>query len=389
MSQSVEKTVVVARNAQDLEPFRAFFDRVHRHAAADIDNLTGGTDGSRPHVLILKDGPEPVAMIVGRIGETVMDWNIGYLRLGGSKVRLFRTVTGGLLGDFENKRDCELLCDALISSLDRGEADMAQIVDVTAGSPLHQTLQSRPTFVRRDHFVDVEPHWLLALPKSYEAFYRSRSSNTKNVMRQYRNRIATKFGAGVLVRLFKDPGDIARAMDDIENIAAKTYQRGIRVGFEHTTAVTEKFQHAAARGWLRAYVLYLDDKPTAFWSGYVYRGTFISEYTGFDPEFSYYHPGMFILLKMIEDFCAAGDVNTIDFGTGEADYKRKFSTESRQESTIHIFAATTTGSKLALLRNGTILAKRSAKKLLGSAGVADRLKKLWRKRAASSSPPRE
>jgi len=393
MSSSQATVVKIARSLEELEQYRAFFDAHHRHAACNLDTLVdenGKEWVARPHVMILCRGSQPFAMVVGRLGEEVLHWHIGYKRLGGSKARLFRTVTGGLLGDLSREDDCNLVCDALMQTLGSGEADVAQIGGVGSDSPFYRGMAARPSVVCRDHFIDVVPHWLLSLPASYDQFYKTRSSNTKSNIRQYKNRIIKRYAKAAEVRRYRELGAIDAVMQEIESVAARTYQRGIGVGFANTAAVRGKWQYAAERGWFVAYVLYLEGKPSAYWTGTIYKGTFMSEYTGFDPELGYYHPGMFVLLRMIEDFCAEGNVQTIDFGAGDADYKRKFGSETVPEATLHVFAPTLAGVRLSMLRNGTMFVTRSAKRALGALGVTTRLKTFWRKRlAGKDAPPAE
>jgi hypothetical protein len=386
MKSSDAPVVKIARNLAELEPYRSFFDAHHRHAACNLDTLVderGKEWVARPHVMILCRDSEPAAMVVGRLGPELLQWHIGYKRIGASKARLFRTVTGGILGDLSRPEDCDLLCEAMLGFLRSGEADVAQIGGVRADSRLLTSMEQRPALLSRDHFVEVVPHWRLSLPDSYDEFYKTRSSNTKSNIRQYKNRITKRFGKSLRLERYQSGADLDGLMIEIEGVAAKTYQRGIGVGFSNTPAVRRKWQYAAEHGLFVAYVLYLEGKPSAFWTGTIYKGTFMSEYTGFDPELSYYHPGMFVLVRMIEDFCAEHSVQIIDFGTGDADYKRKFGSETIPEATLHVFAPTLTGARLSLVRNGTMLVSHSARRALGALGVTSRLKSFWRKRLAS------
>ena len=55
-----------------------------------------------------------------------------------------------------------------------------------------------------------------------------------------------------------------------------------------------------SEGWLRAYLLYLGDRPCAFWIGMLYNGPFVSEYMSYDPEFRQFSPGMVLIMRVIE-----------------------------------------------------------------------------------------
>ena len=61
------------------------------------------------------------------------------------------------------------------------------------------------------------------------------------------------------------------------------------------------WQLLAARGWLRGYVLYLDEQPIAFELGELYRGRFDSLAGAYDPDYGQHRVGAYLLLKAIED----------------------------------------------------------------------------------------
>jgi hypothetical protein len=243
-----------------------------------------------PRVFVLLRGDEPLAMVVGHVRQQRLDWNIGYMKLGSSKVRVFRAVTGGYLGTIAAAEDADLLCDALLESLAHAEVDVVQLSGLRTDSSAFDVALSRPSPWCRDRFVDVEPHWSLAVPTSFEDFYRTRSKNTKAMIREYKNRIEKRFGAGLELRRFSRVADVDSVLEGMERIARKTYQRGIGVGFRDTPETRDEFVASAERGWLRAYLLYIKGAPVAFWTGSVYAGTFTSHFTGYDPELAYYHP---------------------------------------------------------------------------------------------------
>ena len=49
------------------------------------------------------------------------------------------------------------------------------------------------------------------------------------------------------------------------------------------------------RGWFRAYVLYLDGEPIAFWQGQAYNGVFSTGVPGFDPAYADLRVGNYVL----------------------------------------------------------------------------------------------
>jgi len=361
----------------EFESYRSFLDSVHTHPAATPATLAQESADSLPRAAVLHRDGKPRALIAGKLTETDQEFRLGYLKLGSTRVRVLRVVTGGLLGDVQGEEEAKLLCDGLVEYLREGEADAVQLVGVRAGSPLLRAITECSGWLLRDRSVRIEPHWWLSLPGSYDEFYKSRSRNTKSMIRQARNRIDNRYGAKAEVRCYRKAHEVEVAMRDCEYVATKTYQRAINVGFVPDQALRRQWLHEAEQGWLAAFVLYLEGEASAFWTGAVYRNIFNSYTTGFDPKLAYYNPGTFLLMQMVETFCASG-VTAIDFGSGEAEYKRKFGTENREESSPLMFAPTFRGVRLALSTNTLAMVSNASRALLTDKHRL-RLKTLWRR----------
>ena len=140
------------------------------------------------------------------------------------------------------------------------------------------------------------------------------------------------------------------------------------------------------RGWFRAYVLYLDGEPIAFWHGHAYRGVFSTGVPGFDRAHAELRVGNYVLLKLIADLCADPEVRTLDYGFGDAEYKRRFGTRCRSEQDVHLFAGTFRGFRVNALRSGLTATAAGARKALARGDVLDRLKRGWRDRLARGRP---
>jgi len=131
-------------------------------------------------------------------------------------------------------------------------------------------------------------------------------------------------------------------MHDAEVIARESYQRRLRVGFYEKPAVRARVELAAREGWLRAYILYLNGAPTAFWIGSLHNKVFFSDYLGYRPDYAKYGPGIYLMMKVIDDdlLNARGRVaDWIDFGGGNARYKRQLGNCKREEVPVYVFAS--------------------------------------------------
>ena len=159
-----------------------------------------------------------------------------------------------------------------------------------------------------------------------------------------------------------------------------------------TPDVRMRLELAARKGWLRAYCLYVGDRPYAFWIGMLYNDSFVSEYLGYDPGLRHLSPGMVLIMRVIEGLCdrAHGDVvREVDFGLGHAEYKAALCTKNWVEATVHIFSPTLRGLIVKSMRTAARLADVAGRRILAHTCVFPRLKRVWRdhlgKKSAASS----
>jgi hypothetical protein len=86
------------------------------------------------------------------------------------------------------------------------------------------------------------------------------------------------------------------------------------------------------RGLLRAYLLFSGEEPLAFSVAHQYRGVVNSQEMGYHQDFAKYSPGKVLLYLIIRDLHADGSVRLLNFGMGDAEYKRWFADIERTES---------------------------------------------------------
>lgn len=90
---------------------------------------------------------------------------------------------------------------------------------------------------------------------------------------------------------------------------------------------------AVDAGFLRAFILWLGEKPLAILAGYeLYRRFWIS-FMAFDPEYGIHAPGFLVLRYAVLDLMSRG-VEAIDFGAGEYQYKSRWATDSEPMYTL-------------------------------------------------------
>jgi hypothetical protein len=344
---------------------------------ADLDRFLKSAelraDGTSPHVLVAERGGVACAMLLAYAEQRDVVARFGYAQVHRARVRCLTVVHGGVAGPGLSEA-APALVGSLLDSLGRDEADALLFSYLDVASPVFSSAWRMAGVARRAHWIAAEPHWVCALPEETEDCL-ARIARRKAAER-YARRLEREFGERLEVRRYHRPDDFERVMADLEAVAARTYQRGLAVGFDaarHQEVVRLELE----RGWFTAWVLYVDDTPRAFESGAVYGDTYFLGAKGYDPDWARHRVGNYVALRAWRDLCSDERVRRIDFGYGDADYKREAATSSWREADLMIHSPTPRGVALNSINSITTAADRAARRLAGPERVA-RIKRRWR-----------
>ena len=376
--------VRVLRSVAEVEHERALWETWPGHRDSDIDFylmiLKSTPEAQRPHVVVLYLNHRPEAMLIGRLEQQRLAFKLGYVGLFRRSARCLTFVHGANRGN-ATPENCEILVREVLRSLKQGEADVAIFEPLPMDSPLlHQVLRM-PSILSRDAAQQPQEHNFMVLPGSIDEVYARMSHDRRKDMRRKFKKFEAIPGGPPNIVCYRRECDLPRVFSDAEEVAKKTYQRGLRVGFADSAGVRKRLELAARKGWLRAYLLYLGDRPCAFWIGMLYGDSFVGEYVGYDPEFRLHSPGMFLMMRVIERFCRRPDgdvVRELDLGFGQAEYKSTLCNHLAHERIAFVFAPTWNGVVLKFFRSTTTVLDKAARKALTSAKVLPRLKRAWR-----------
>lgn len=333
----------------------------------------------RPHVVVLERAGEIDALLVGRIERLEFGVRAGYRKLYSPQVTSVTIVQGGVLGDV-GEETFRLLLASVRESLDAGEGDVAIFRYLPLDSPLYELASSGLPLRRRQHFADSEVHWELTLPDSLDEVLGSLSSSTRQTVKRYTRKLEREYEGRIESRIFTAVGELDEFFRDVEPVSAKTYQRALGVSFGDMPRHRERTRVSMENGWFRGYVLYLDGQPVAFHYGDLYRGRFRHGRPGYDPEFADLRVGTYLMLRLFDDLIAHPEARVVDYGVGDADYKRRFGTRSWREGNVVIYAPSVRAVFVNATRTtlqGTVLV---TKRLVGKGAFYQRVKRGWRRR---------
>ncbi|MBI4526163.1 MAG: GNAT family N-acetyltransferase [Deltaproteobacteria bacterium] len=116
---------------------------------------------------------------------------------------------------------------------------------------------------------------------------------------------------------------------------------------------------ALARGWLRLFVLWLNEKPVACIYGFRYRDVFYFYQSGFDPAYSKQSVGMVLMGLVIRSAIEEGALE-YDLLHGSEPYKFLWSRETRDLARLEIYPPNVYG----VLHKETVAWVRSVKRML-------------------------
>lgn len=335
----------------------------------------------RPHVVqVARPGRDPL-VIVARLEDVELETKAGYRTVLRPRLRCLTVVNGGVEG-VETAEDAAAALALLRSALSRGEADVLRFLGLPTDSTLYRAATTIPPWLCRDHAAVPQPHWRVSVPDTLEDFLGARSRNTRQNVNRYRKRFEKEYGGRLELRRYGAglDEDLERLCADLETVAAKSYQRGLGVGFTGDELQRRLMELGLRRGRYLAWVLDIDGTPSAFWDGTLHAGTFFIGSPGYDPAFARHRIGTWLQMRMMEDLCARGDVTALDYGMGDAQYKRSYGDECWMDAVVHVFAATPRGLRANAGRTAVNGATRTARRVLARIGAEDRVKRIWRGR---------
>jgi hypothetical protein len=386
MSPASEFTIEVGRDVTAVSALREVWEKLQSDPNADIDFyltiLRSRSEILRPHVIVLRRNGVVQSILVGRIEKKPFEIWLGYKKISLPPVRFLTLVHGGLLGD--NSEACVAkLVDSVQNSLRDGEADVAWFHGLETDSAYCQMARKVGGVFTRDRFPIWIQHWSLQLPASFEELVRRRSSRSRYNLKRYSKLLREAFGDQLTVRAFRGVNELESMLTDLETIASKTYHRGLGAGFINNDENRKLITLAANQDWLRAHILYIKGSPAAYWTGILYKRTLFTWTTGYDPDFREFRLGTFLLQRMLDDLCRESGAEQVDFGFGDAEYKREWGDHERQQASFFLFSPGLTGLFLNMLRTPAMGASALVRGVLARTGALQKVKKIWRGRLTS------
>lgn len=377
------------RTLEEVERLRPDWSRLQRHPNADIDFyltiLQARPEIEGPLVIVVERHNQPSMIVVGRMERRPFTVPLGYTEIQGPKARVLLVLYGGILGG-DIAEDHKLALRQMHSLLQSGEIDLVFFNHLEVASSMYALATSATSLLCRARSLSGNPHHRLDLNRSYEDYQAALSKSTRKTLRRYRRRLEEDWGSRLSIQCIRDPRRLETILSDAEAIARKTYQRGLGVGFVANEEMRRRLRLELERGWLRAWFLYFDNRPVAYSFISCYHGVAFANETGYAPEHADLRIGHYLNERVIEELCAEPGIIAMDFGFGDAEYKRSICNQMWEERPVYLFAPTPRGVSMRLLH--TVLGGLDSfgRQVIRRTRLLQILKRAWRRILTPNAP---
>jgi hypothetical protein len=331
-----------------------------------------------PYVFCVYEGEKLISILPGRLEHSYLSCKFAYKELYRPKVKSIALIYNGHIGD-KSVAVCEFLIQEILKALSKEKADIALLSHLDIKSNLYNASDSQIPRLLRSYKQKTELHWRFDLPPTIEEVLAMRNAKSRNRIKSYAKKLDKDYAGNVKTEIYTQSNDVDKILSDLETVAEKTYQRGLGAGFRYNEEWRKIMIYGFEKKYLRVYVLYVEDKPVAYGGGFLYGNTLFSSLKGYDPAFSRYRVGTNLMLSMFRDLCSLNVVKHVDYGFGDAEYKRSFSTECIDEQNIYIFSRSFRGFRINLLRTLILMSAEISDRLVERMGLKDKIKKIRRK----------
>jgi hypothetical protein len=379
----------IFRSAAEIEELRQAWTEKQCHPNSDIDHfltVCATLDGVIcPWVMSIASQNQIMGLVVARLERRPVRPRIGYTVLPGISAKSLSVIQGGFIGDFTDATASAGI-SALLAQMRSSEFDYLTIHKLPAR---HETIWNAIQEAGRGK-IDVDhlrwtPHRRLSLAGQKTGFLLDQMSSKHryNLRRQDKKFIET-FPDQIEWQWHTHLQDLDALCKRMEEVASKTYQRGLGAGFFNDEIHRRRLSEFARRDLIRIMLLTVNGQPKAYWLGTAYNGVFHSTSLGYTPEITDFGVGNLMLFKLVDRLVADG-FTALDFGSGDAEYKDRFSDQSMDEADATLYSGRFRSRCIQDYIAAVGRVDKTARAIVARMGTLNRLKRKWRDRLAAKA----
>ena len=288
----------------------------------------------------------------------------------------YRLVADAVLGA-ESGASLSRFFDEAVELLDSGKADCLYFDDLEVGSAMWNALEA----LERDQRVllykpsGTQAHWWIQFPDPPAEYWTQFSGKARyKLRRKLKNIEHTIFKATT-------PDQVPEFLRKAGHISERSWQ-GRRIGLRVSDSPQERRYHQllAEHGALRSYVLDTPNGPIAFLRGFQTGDCYVHDEIGFDSDHAKLSPGTILLYHALEDLTAERCPRRLDFGLGDAEYKRHFGNHQTESGPVVAVARRMRPRAALMVEQLRKTADQRARDLLRRTGLYERMRRFYRGR---------
>ena len=379
----------IFRSAAEIEELRQAWTEKQRHPNSDIDHfltVCATLDGVIcPWVMSIASQEQIIGLVVARLERRPVRPRIGYGVLPGISAKSLSVIQGGFIGEFTDAT-AAVGINGLLNQMQCGEFDYMTIHRLPAKcesiwNAVREAARGKIDVAR----LRWTPHRRLGLVGQKIGFLLDQMSS--------KHRYNTRRQDKKFIEAFPDQTewqwhthlqDVDGLCQRMEEVASKTYQRGLGAGFVNGEIHRRRLSEFARRDLLRVMLLTVNGQPKAYWLGTVYNGVFYSTSLGYTPDVADFGVGNLMLFKLVDRLVADG-FTALDFGSGDAEYKDRFSDQSMDEADATLYSGSFRSRCIQDYVAAVGRLDKTARAIAARMGTLNRLKRKWRDRLAAKA----
>ena len=331
-------SIRVAASLQAVEELGPIWKNWAHNLNTDFDyflhNMKTDSTILHPYVVTVYQNGAAEAMLVGQVRKLRISTVVSFVNIRGPEVRMLEIVNGGRMGKQSATID-RLLALQLCSATRRADIDLLCFQRLPLHSELFRMLHQSPGPLMKKRVPHVFRYSVVPLTASPSEHARAFSGKNRREVRRKTRILQRTFPGKAHVQCFAQPGELEVGLGEAALVDVATWQHYLGRGFLDEQHSHEKLAFCAPQGWLRIYVMYIDEFPVSFLIGQHYKQTFYCQHAGFRPDFSRFSVGSLLTAWVLESLAAAG-VEQVDLGEGSSqEHNRRLGCRIYEEGTVH------------------------------------------------------
>ena len=331
-----------------------------------------------PFILLFQKDEIPKAILIGWTKDQKVPCSLGYLKFDTPNLKSLEIEIGGIITDNTDK-SAEIIKSYLNKILKEREIELLLVDHIAQANPVWNSLVNGVGLNSKAIYKESVAWVSKIYDKQTDSVNEINSSKTRAKFRRKSRRLLEKFDNQLELRTLSSQDDLDFFIKNADIIGQKSYQYAIDVGIKDNKTWRDTLHSLIEGNYFRSYLLMNNERPIAYSYGIIYKDYFYQFATSYDPEFRKYSPGEYLRLEFTKKLVDE-KIGFIDYGYGDADYKRMFGTHSTEEATLKIYGKGLRPKFSRFLDQTSITIHGTILDALEKTGWLNKIKKYWRTR---------